>query len=112
MIIFPTYDNVDYLQTVVLEGKSYSVWLQWNGRDESWRMALGSSGDDFRCRFKVTNGVDLLAPYRAYEDTPDGVIRCIDVEKYSGRVDKEGLISGRYVLVYLTQDENEILLEG
>jgi hypothetical protein len=105
MIRIPVYDDVDYVQTIVLEGKSYNYWTQWNGRDESWRVALGLSGQDYRCRFKITNGVDLLAPYRAYEDTPDGVIVCIDSEKYSGRVDKAGMINGRFILMYLTQDE-------
>lgn len=109
MIQIPIYDNIDFIQTVVLDGKGYNVWLQWNGRDESWRMALGRSGKPYKCRFKITNGLDLLEPYRGYEDTPQGHIYCIDAEKVTGRVDKRGLIDGRYVLAYLTSDELKTL---
>jgi hypothetical protein len=109
MIQISIYDSPDFTQTLVFDGKSYDVWLQWNGRDESWRMSLGRSGQSKRCRFKVTNGIDLLAPYRAYEDTPDGYIYCVDVEKVYGRVSKQELIDGRFALLYLTEEEYETL---
>lgn len=109
MIQIPVYDDVDFIQTVVLDGKSYNIWLQWCGRDESWRMALGRSGKGYTCRFKVVNGIDLLEPYSAYENTPDGHIMCFDTEKYTGRVTKEGLIDGRFILVYLTEEEFDLL---
>lgn len=112
MVIIPIYDLPDFKQTVVLDGASYNLWLQWNERDEAWYCAIGRSGSEYTASFKLTNGVDLLRRFKAYRSTPEGSIRVIDKEKKTGRISYEGLVSGRFDLIYFTEDEEKEFFGG
>ena len=105
-------DSPDSGFTVILDSISYDLRLQWNGRDESWYMFLGLSNQEYLFKSKLTSGWDILSEYRAYEDTPKGVIVAVDNEKSFGRLQRDSFTSGRFALYYFTEDSTEQLREA
>jgi len=107
MAIFslPISDTPDNTQTIVLEGISYDVRIQWNTRDESWNVFWGVSGEGFKFKFKIVNGLDLLLPYKAYDECPNGFLAASDNERLYGRVGRDNFgIDKRFELFYITSD--------
>jgi hypothetical protein len=101
----PVSDYADNTQTIVLDGVSYSMRLQWNTRDESWQCFLGATGREFKCKFKVVVGFDLLKPFKAYDETPNGKLFVWDNERYFGRVGRDNFgIDKRFEFFYETED--------
>ncbi|EPU2171380.1 phage baseplate plug family protein [Shigella sonnei] len=103
-----TEEYPDQTYTVTLDGVDYDIRLRWNTRDESWQCQIGLSGDDPSISFKVTNGLDLLKPYKYLESVPDGQLYIVDTVKINGRPgytttgrDK------RFVLVYIDNKPNQ-----
>lgn len=99
-----TEDSPDQIFTLILEGVSYDMRLQWNNRDESWEIFLGRQGQPPMFTSKLTTNADVLKLYKAYEDTPNGVLVVLDSLKKSGRISRDGFTSGRFVLLYITSD--------
>ena len=101
----PIADSADTTQTIVLEGVAYDVRLQWNPRDEAWNAFWGVSGEDPKFKFKLVNGLDLLLPYKAYNECPKGELRIVDSERVYGRVGIDNFgIGKRFNLMYITSD--------
>lgn len=103
-----TEEDTDQIYTVTLDSVDYDIRLRWNTRDESWQMLLGLSGDDPSVTFKVTNGLDLLTPYKYLDSVPDGQLYLIDTVKINGRpgYDDTG-VEKRFVLVYIDALEDQ-----
>ena len=101
----PVSGLADNTQTIVLDGVSYDMRLQWNSRDESWQCFMGLTGRAFKCKFKVVTGLDLLKPFKAYDETPNGKLFVWDNERLFGRVGRDNLgIDLRFELRYETED--------
>jgi hypothetical protein len=102
----PTVDSADNTQTIVLEKVAYDVRMQWSTRDEAWNVFWGISGEGVKFKFKIVNGLDLLKPYRAYDECPKGNLFILDNERTYGRVGRSNLgIGKRFSLMYLTSDD-------
>lgn len=97
-----TEEYPDQTYTVTLDGVDYDIRLRWNTRDESWQCQLGLSGDNPTITFKITNGLDLLLPYKHLETVPDGQLYLVDTVKMNGRpgFTTTGL-DKRFALVYI-----------
>lgn len=105
MFSLPVSTSADNTQTIVLEGVAYEVRLQWNTRDESWNVFWGISGEGWKFKFKIVNGLDLLKPYKAYEECPNGWLTVVDNERLNGRVGRSNLgIDKRFELIYISTD--------
>lgn len=112
LVEIPTKDLPDYSFTVILDNVSYDFRLQWNGRDEAWYVYVGLSNQEFLVKTKLTSGTDVLSPYRAYDETPKGVLIALDKEKIYGRLARDSFSSGRFSLLYYTEDSVETLRES
>ena len=93
--------------SVILEDTLYDIALQFNQRDESWYITLGLSGLDPLFKTKVTNGVDILKKYRSYDACPKGGLYVLDRVKGYGRLTLDSFTTGRFGLIYLTEDSRE-----
>ena len=102
-------DNPNQTFNVILDDVLYDITLTWSTRDEAWYMTLALSGLTPVFKTKVVNGLDLLKPYRAYDDCPKGGLYILDRNKKHGRVSRDGFTSGRFALLYLTSDSRELL---
>lgn len=106
--LLKTEEYPDQTYTVTLDGVDYDIRLRWNTRDESWQMLLGLSGDEPSITFKVTNGLDLLLPYKYMEAVPDGELYLVDTVKINGRPNYDDTgIDKRFVLVYIDSLPNQ-----
>lgn len=106
--LLKTDEYPDQTYTVTLDGVDYDIRLRWNSRDESWQMLLGLSGDEPSITFKVTNGLDLLLPYKYMEAVPDGELYLVDTVKINGRPNYDDTgIDKRFVLVYIDSLPNQ-----
>lgn len=103
-------EDVDVTYTVVLEGNTYDLRLKWIDRDESWQAYIGTTGEDPSASFKITNGFDLLRPYKYMDGVPDGSLYAIDLVAIWGRIDYDNFgIDKRYRLVYFDSTETVTL---
>lgn len=106
--LLKTDEYPDQTYTVTLDGVDYDIRLRWNTRDESWQMLLGLSGDEPSITFKVTNGLDLLLPYKYMEAVPNGELYLVDTVKINGRPNYDDTgIDKRFVLVYIDSLPNQ-----
>lgn len=106
MISLPTSTESDYTRSVVLEDETFDIRLQFNTREETWYCFLGPTGVEPIIKFKVTVGHDLLTPFKARDGVPKGSLWLVDSVAFFGRVDRTGLDQeGRWILVYLTEEE-------
>lgn len=106
--LLKTDEYPDQTYTVTLDGVDYDIRLRWNTRDESWQMLLGLSGDEPSITFKVTNGLDLLLPYKYMEAVPDGELYLVDTVKINGRPNYDDTgVDKRFVLVYIDSLPNQ-----
>lgn len=106
--LLKTDEYPDQTYTVTLDGVDYDIRLRWNTRDQSWQMLLGLSGDEPSITFKVTNGLDLLLPYKYMEAVPDGELYLVDTVKINGRPNYDDTgIDKRFVLVYIDSLPNQ-----
>lgn len=95
-------DFPDQTYSVTLDSVDYDIRVRWNSRDESWQCTLGLSGQDPSITFKITNGIDLLIPYKYKEEVPDGKLFMADMVKENGRptFDDTG-VDKRFQLIYI-----------
>ena len=101
-------DFPDQTYSVTLDSVDYDIRLRWNNRDESWQCIIGLSGEDPSATFKMTNGRDLLEPYKHMEEIPDGQLYMFDMVKATGRptYDETG-IDRRFQLLYIDADVDQ-----
>lgn len=93
----------DETLTVILEGRSYDLRIQYNPRDESWYMYFGLQNLPAKFKTKIRTGVNILENFNAYDDVPKGDLRVVDLNKLYGRIQRDSFSSGRMVLLYLTE---------
>jgi hypothetical protein len=90
--------DISYIET--LEGEVYSFRFRWNETDESWSCYVGLQGEDPAIRFKMTNGFDLLKPYKYLDGVPKGFLLFFDTVKVNGRPDFENTGNDKRYQVY------------
>jgi hypothetical protein len=113
MLQFPTFTDSDYTQTFVVENVAYDFRFQFNPREAAWYCYLGLSGLDPKVKFKIVNGSNLIKSYNHYEEVPNGSLRLVDTVAQNGRVGRDDFdIDGRFVLVYLTVEEEQTIEDG
>ena len=105
----PISTSPDNTQTIVLDKVAYRIRIQWSTRDEAWDCFWGKSGEGFKFKFKIVNGLDLLQPFKAYDECPDGILFVVDSERVYGRVGRDNFgIDKRFELLYQTPDDTEV----
>ena len=100
-----TPNTPDSIFTVMLEGRAYDLRLQWNTRDASWYLGVTTQQNLNKITVKLTNGLNSLRPYSAYAEVPSGYLTVVDKVKRHGRLERDSFSSGRFSLIYLTEDE-------
>lgn len=105
----PVADSPYQTFSIVLEEINYTITLHWNTRDEAWYITFGRAGLTPLFKTKITNGVDLLEKYRAYDACPKGLLFIVDGEKDWGRPQRNAFSSGRFKLYYIDQFDRELL---
>ena len=89
--ILPISGAADEITSIQLNGKTYDFRIRWNSFEECWYLYVGLVGETPKIKTKAVNGTDLLAPYSAYEETPDGYLFLIDTEQTYGRPSRDNL---------------------
>lgn len=93
-------EEPDITYTETLEGQVYSLRYRWNDVDESWSLYIGLQGDDPSIVTKLTNGFDLLRPYKYLEGIPPGNLLVFDTVNSDGRPDYENTGQDKRYQVY------------
>lgn len=94
-------NNYDQSVNLQLVSQTYTFRFRYNQTEDAWYCYLGLLGEDPKVKFKIVNGVDLLAPWRAYEEIPYGVLFIHDQDLEYGRAGKDNFhTDGRFILVY------------
>lgn len=97
----------DQRHRVQLGGNTYSFRYRWNSLEKAWYCYIGLLGEDPKVKFKLVNGLDLLAPYKAYEEIPQGSLYVWDEDFVWGRpTETETFQTGRFSLIYFPDDED------
>lgn len=112
LLKIPLRDLPDQSFTVVLDTIAYDIRVQWNGRDESWYVYFGRANQQYLFKTKITNGTDVLRKYRAYDDCPKGILMVLDQEKLYGRLQRDSFNSGRFALLYYTEESANLIREA
>lgn len=80
-------EGPDTTYTVTLDDQVYDIRFRWNERDQSWKCFIGITGEEFSASFKMTNGFDLLRPYKYMSGVPKGNLYIVDTVNLWGRPD-------------------------
>ncbi|MFH0902149.1 MAG: hypothetical protein V2A73_16075 [Pseudomonadota bacterium] len=106
MLIVPTTDEVpDYMQTVVLDGTTYTMRLLWNGRDSSWYLTLyNASGEVLLHGVKIRIELDLCDQYVS-RDLPTGRLIVSDPEQLRAEPSRDTLQDDRLPLIHVTDED-------
>lgn len=100
-------EYLDQRHRVQLGDNTYSFRYRWNSFEKSWYCYVGLLGEDPKVKFKLVNGLDLLAPYKAYEEIPQGGLYVLDEDFVWGRpTENETYQTGRFNLIYFPDDED------
>lgn len=81
LINIPVPNGPDNKFTIVLEGVSYDVRIVWNTRDQAWYISMGLTNNIYKFTSKITTKANILRPYRAYEEVPNGILVALDLIK-------------------------------
>lgn len=87
----PIEDYADNTQRIQISDDTYDFRFRWNHVEEAWYCHIGLNGEDPKVQFKMVTGMDLLAPYQAYEEVPEGVLYLIDLDQGYGRVGRDDI---------------------
>jgi hypothetical protein len=92
---------------VQIGNQYYAFRYRYNSFEDAWYCYVGLLGQDPRVKFKIVNGIDLLVPYKAYDEVPKGLLKVIDMDDQWGRPSKEGTFrDGRFFLIFVSEDED------
>lgn len=94
----------------VLDDTLYYIVLDWNESGQYWTMSIRNSA-----YVTLVNGISVSANYPLtyqfrYSDMPAGEIWAASSNYRSGPVPRNGFSSGRYQLIYMTQQD--LLVHG
>ena len=88
-----------------LDGILYYIVLDWNESGQYWTMSIRNSAYE-----TVIDGVSISANYPLtwqfrYSDMPSGELQVNSSNYRNGPVPRDGFSSGRYQLIYYTQQD-------
>lgn len=87
------------------DSQAYEFRVRWNSTDESWFCYVGYPGIDPVCKFKLTNGFDLLKPYKHLDGCPQGELYVVDFVNGFGRPGYDDIgVDHRFSLVYVEEE--------
>lgn len=99
-------DSPNIVKTYTLEGTAYDFRFKWNSMSECWHCFVGRAGQPPSCKFKLTVGSDLLAPYKYSSSVPDGVLYLYDLISLYGKPGRDNLgVDKQFRLVYYNSNE-------
>lgn len=102
----PIGSSADTTQRVQIKTETYDFRFRWNTLEEAWYCYLGLNGAEPKVKFKLVAGTDLLAPHRAYDETPNGFLLLVDDEKRVGRAGRDNIGQDtRFKVMYIDEDE-------
>ena len=92
---------------VQISDQTYTFRFRYNQTEKdsndngAWYCYLGLLGEDPKVKFKLVVGMDLLAPWRGYEEIPFGVLYVYDKDLTYGRPGKNNFYTdGRFPVIY------------
>ena len=98
------YDQSSNLQ---IADQTYTFRYKYNATEDAWYCYIGLVGETPKVKFKLVNGVDLLAPWQAYDEVPKGVLFIIDQDAEYGRAGKDNFYTdGRFFLLFFQYGED------
>jgi len=84
------------------DNQAYEIRVRWNTTDEAWYCYVGFPGSDPACKFKITNGFDLLKPYKHLDGCPQGELYIMDLVNGFGRPGYDDIgTDNRFALTYI-----------
>lgn len=101
-VIIPLTIDASQSETIL----GFDLLIQWNIRDNAWRMDISQNNILLIAGVKLTAGVALLSPY---------ALQIGDFFVYQNSTTlidptRDGFVTGQFLLIYLTQEEVNGLL--
>ncbi len=105
MFVLEVIDANSQAIEATLDDILYYIILDWNESGQYWTMSIRNSAYE-----TLINGISLSANYPLtyqfrYSDMPPGEIMVASSHYRSGPVPRDGFSSGRYQLIYQTQQD-------
>lgn len=107
----PTNNLARYSQVVTLAGTAYTLTFDWNTRDETWTMSIGTANGTVIVRgLKVVPGTNLTSRFK---DTrlPEGSFVCFNTKDSVSAPGRDSLVEEVQVW-FLTSAEVAALGDG
>lgn len=105
-VYLDTGNSPNIVKTFTLEGTAYDFRFKWNSMSECWHCFVGRAGQPPVCKFKLTIGDDLLAPYKYSTSVPPGNLYLFDFLTNYGRPGRDNLgVDKQFRLVYYNSNE-------
>jgi hypothetical protein len=110
MILLRVADLNSQAIEAVLDNVLYYIILDWNESGQYWGLGIRNSA-----YINILDGISVSANYPLtrqfrYSDMPAGELMVCSSDYRSGPVPRDGFATGRYELIYVTQDD--LLTEG
>ena len=112
MVIIPTFQDVSstFTQRIELDGVLTTLKIQWNSREENWYLDISDQDENLILSgIKLVPSYPLLAQCQTACTKLTGELYLIDVESTPGGAVTFENLSVRYILTYLTEEENSEL---
>jgi|GEM_PF-6306077 len=104
------YDQTNNIQ---IDNKTYTFRYRYNQTEiddngnGAWYCYIGRIAEDPKVKFKIVNGIDLLAPWVCYEEVPQGSLFVFDNDLTYGRPGKDTFYSdGRFFMIFIAASED------
>lgn len=111
MFRIPTIDANDQLIEVELDGETYFVRLSWNSEAAFWAMEIQNYNQEtLVAGIIVVPNMPLLVRFH-YLDVPPGELMALVLGDESA-IARDGFITGKADLVYLTSAETAAIKRG
>ena len=103
--VIPTIDENSQSLEVVLDNNVFFIILNWNQSGNVWSMSIRNSAyETLASGISLTVNYPLTFQFR-YSDMPPGEIEVISSMFTNGPIPRDGFTSGKYQLVYFTQQD-------
>lgn len=95
-------DSYDQQFNIQLSSKTYTFRVRYNQTEDAWYCYIGLIAEDPKIKIKLVTGIELLAPWRAYEEVPEGYMYVYDKDLIYGRPGKDNFNQdARFILVMI-----------
>lgn len=112
MITISMMDANSFVESAVLDKTAYKLRFNWNDDAQHWSMDICTDKNvDIACGLSVVPNFPLLNQYKRISSLPRGELMAV-VTDGGDDIGRKDFVSGRAVLVYMSEEELKNALES